>query len=53
MEEAAEALETKLNLNCLNILKKVYTKQVFLKQIIYIVDNQTINFINISINYQK
>ena len=33
MEEAAEALETKLNLNCLKILKIYYTKQVFIKQI--------------------
>ncbi|MGC6479973.1 MAG: hypothetical protein ACON42_06330 [Flavobacteriaceae bacterium] len=33
MEEAAEALETKLNLNCLKILKKYYTKQVLIKHI--------------------
>ena len=33
MEEAAEALETKLNLNCLKILNIYYTKQVFIKQI--------------------
>ena len=32
MEEAAEALETKLNLNCLKICKKYYTKQVLIKQ---------------------